>query len=74
MNDETKPIAIFYAYDLFEIDTYSNAVRRSIALEEMDAQLRAYLKHGHKFQSIDEAIEKIRNDLRESLTVNLLDQ
>jgi hypothetical protein len=37
------------------------------ALTELDERLRGYLKYGHKFKSINEAIEDIRTELRQDM-------
>ena len=34
---------------------------------EMDKQLRQYLKYGHEFQSVDEALQTMRDSLYELL-------
>lgn len=36
-------------------------------LYRLDQTMRTYLKHGHQFQSIDAAIESIRNELHDQM-------
>ena len=37
------------------------------ALWELDQQFRSWLKHGHTFESVDQTIEFIRDELRNEL-------
>jgi len=60
---DDKPIAVFYAYDNETMELYSHALGYSLALAEIKEVLRRYLKYGHTFKTIDEAIETIRNEL-----------
>ena len=39
----------------------------SIVCWELDEIIRSWLKHGHKFMTIKEALESVRNELRQSL-------
>ena len=36
-------------------------------LWDLDQDLRSWLKHGHQFKSIDEALERIREELHEQV-------
>jgi len=40
---------------------------------DMDDKLRGYLKYGHKFQSIDEALETVREQLHEKIDEHNVD-
>ena len=46
---------------------YINAQKWYSCLWDMEQRLRSYLKYGHKFNTTNEAIESIRNDLWEDL-------
>jgi hypothetical protein len=60
---DDKPIAVFNAYDNETMELYSHALGYSLALTEIKEILRGYLKYGHTFTSIDQAIETMRNEL-----------
>lgn len=38
-----------------------NATDMAIEISDVDAQLRSWLKHGHMFTSVDEALQETRN-------------
>jgi hypothetical protein len=38
-----------------------------VVLWNLDQTMRNYLKHGHQFESIDAAIESIRNELHDQM-------
>ena len=44
------------------------------ALHDMDEQLRAWLKHGHGFKSADEALQAVRDWLREDVPGAFVDR
>ncbi len=50
-----------------EYDLTTRGVDWSLVSFDMDEILRGYLKHGHSFKSIDEAIQEIRNRLHDTL-------
>lgn len=39
----------------------------SIVCQELDERLRGWLKYGHEFKTIEEALESVRNELRQLL-------
>ncbi len=50
-----------------EYDLTTRGVDWSLVSFDMDEVLRGYLKYGHSFKTVDEAIEEIRNRLHEIL-------
>jgi len=63
MDEDNKPIAVFYAYDQDTLELYSHVLGYSLALVQIKETLRRYLKYGHSFKTIDEAIEVIQNEV-----------
>jgi len=53
-----------------ECDIAFHAMDFVLALSDLDAKLRSWLKYGHEFKNADEALEKIRACLHESLDDN----
>jgi hypothetical protein len=60
---DDKPIAVFNAYDNETTELYSHALGYSLVVAEIKEALRRYLKYGHTFTSVDQALETIRNEL-----------
>ncbi len=50
-----------------EYDLTTRGADWALVSFDMDEILRVYLKHGHSFKTVDEAIEEIRNRLYETL-------
>lgn len=61
MEDE-KILASFNAYDQAEIELYSHAIGYSCALTEIMELLRSKDKYGSDYKTVEEAIEKIREE------------
>ena len=53
-----------------ECDIAFHAMDFALAIQDLDNELRGWLKYGHKFKNADEALEKIRDVLHESLKDN----
>ena len=53
-----------------ECDIAFHAMDFALAIQDLDNELRGWLKYGHEFKNADEAMEKIRDVLRESLDDN----
>jgi hypothetical protein len=62
---DDNPIAVFYAYDQSTLELYSHALGYSLALSGIQEVIRQYLKYGHTFKTVDQALETIRNELGE---------
>lgn len=62
---DDKPIAVFNAYTQDDITLYSHAAGASCLIFNLKETLRRYLKYGHTFKTVDEAIEAIRNEIGE---------
>ena len=63
MDEDNKPIAVFYAYDQDTLELYSHVLGYSLALVQIKETLRRYLKYGHSFKTATEAIEVIQNEV-----------
>ena len=69
MEDESsvaRPLALFYAYELEEVETYSHANGFACVVYEMKEKLRSLLKYDQDVNSSDEKyqlIEKLRDEL-----------
>jgi len=44
-----------------------NGRNYQLALYEVDQKLRGWLKHGHEFKTVDDALEKVRDELHQEL-------
>lgn len=66
MEDENrKPIAVFYAYEQSEVDTYSHATNYLCALYDIENRLRADYKYGDESKVPLDYIEKLRDFIGE---------
>ena len=64
-NKESRPLAVFYAYEPEEVDTYSHANGYACVVYEMKEKLRSLLKYDQDVNSSDEKyqlIEKLRDE------------
>ena len=43
------------------------------ALWELDQDLRGWLKHGHQFKTVDDALDTIREKIHESVDLNCVE-
>lgn len=62
-----RPLAAFYAYDPDELRLYADALDISCGVDDFKRQVRDWIKHGHKFQTADEALEAVRAALYDYL-------
>ena len=65
-NKESRPLAVFYAYEPEEVDTYSHASGYAYVVYEMKEKLRSLLKYDQDVNSSDEKyqlVEKLRDEL-----------
>ena len=63
---ESRPLAVFYAYEPEEVDTYSHASGYAYVVYEMKEKLRSLLKYDQDVNSSDEKyqlVEKLRDEL-----------
>jgi len=63
MDEPQKPLAIFYAYDTSEIETYSHSIGYSCIIFDMKQYIRSKLKYGNDYSSVDAALEDIQSTL-----------
>ena len=59
MNDTPCIIATFNAYDLDEAKRYANALNTEVSISDLKQTLRGYVKYGHKFKTIEDALDSI---------------
>ena len=60
--ENDKPLAVFYAYEQSDIDLYSHATGYLCALSDIMNMLRSKDKWGTQYKTVEEAIEKIREE------------
>jgi len=52
--------------DKAEFTAALNALELKYAIKDLDVLLRGYLKHGWKFETVEEAIQSIRDSINEN--------
>ena len=52
--------------DKAEFTAALNALELKYAIKDLDNLLRVYLKHGHKFETIEDAMQSIRDSINEN--------
>jgi len=68
MEDEcsgTRPLALFYAYELEEVETYSHANGFACVVFDMREKLRSFLKYNEEVNNNEELykfVEKLQDD------------
>lgn len=60
--ENEKPIAVFYAYEQEDVELYSHASGCYCALDGIINMLRSKDKYGTNYKTVEEAIEKIREE------------
>lgn len=60
--EDGKILASFHAYDQDDIELYSHAIGYCCALTEIMELLRSKDKYGSDYKTVEEAIEKIREE------------
>ena len=60
--ENDKPLAIFYAYEQSDVDLYAHASGYLCALNGVMDMLCAKDKWGTEYKTVEEAIEKIREE------------
>jgi len=65
MEDEEnqKPIAVFYAYDEYNVSLYAHVTQYACLVDDILNLLRSKDKYGTNYTSAEEAIEKIREEV-----------
>ena len=60
--ENDRPLAVFYAYEKEDVELYAHAAGYFSALDDVMNMLRAKDKYGTEYKTVEEAIEKIREE------------
>ena len=66
MDDIPMIVATFNAYDLDEAKRYANALDAEISISDLKQTLRGYVKYGHEFKTIEDALDSIYGSICDS--------
>jgi replicative DNA helicase len=63
MDEETKILAVFNAYDKETIDLYTHAENYAYIVREFKDYLRQLIKYGHYFKTVEEALDELQKKI-----------
>jgi len=65
-NETPLEVATFHAYDQSTVELYTQAPALYSLVWDLKQDLRNYLKHGHSFKTVEEALDFMYDRLCES--------